>query len=103
MLIDKNTGQIFPEYGPNMMWNLKYGHGGMMTGPGGMMGPMISGWGGMGLGMGLTWILIIVGLFLLFGYGRTETREDRARNIARERLARGEITKEEFEEILKVL
>jgi hypothetical protein len=43
MLIDKNTGQIFPEYGPNMMWNLKYGHGGMMTGPGGMMG----GFGGM--------------------------------------------------------
>lgn len=38
MLIDKNTGQIFPEYGPNMMWNLKYGHGGMMSGPGGMMG-----------------------------------------------------------------
>jgi hypothetical protein len=43
MLIDKNTGQIFPEYGPNMMWNLKHGHGGMMTGPGGMMG----GFGGM--------------------------------------------------------
>lgn len=38
MLIDKNTGQIFPEYGPNMMWNLKYGHGGMMSPPGGMMG-----------------------------------------------------------------
>jgi hypothetical protein len=38
MLIDKATGQVFPEYGPNMMWNLKYGHGGMMTGPGGMMG-----------------------------------------------------------------
>ena len=30
MLIDKQTGSIFPEYGPNMMWNLKYGHGGMM-------------------------------------------------------------------------
>jgi hypothetical protein len=37
MLIDKTTGRIFPEYGPNMMWNLKYGHGGMMTSPGGMM------------------------------------------------------------------
>lgn len=36
MLIDKTTGRIFPEYGPNMMWNTKYGHGGMM-GPGGMM------------------------------------------------------------------
>ena len=30
MLIDKYTGQIFPEYGPNMMWNTKYGHMGMM-------------------------------------------------------------------------
>ena len=38
MLIDKKSGQIFPEYGPNMMWNLKYGHGGMMGGSGGMMG-----------------------------------------------------------------
>jgi len=36
MLIDKSTGQIFPEYGPNMMWNTKYGHAGMMSG--GMMG-----------------------------------------------------------------
>lgn len=36
MLIDKGTGSIFPEYGPNMMWNTKYGHGGMMGG--GMMG-----------------------------------------------------------------
>lgn len=32
MLIDKRTGRIFPEYGPNMMWNTKYGHGGMMGG-----------------------------------------------------------------------
>ncbi len=39
MLIDKETGRIFPEYGPNMMWNTKYGHhGGMMGGRGGMMG-----------------------------------------------------------------
>ena len=32
MLIDKSTGRIFPEYGPNMMWNINYGHGGMMGG-----------------------------------------------------------------------
>jgi len=32
MLIDKQTGAIFPEYGPNMMWNQKFGHGGMMGG-----------------------------------------------------------------------
>lgn len=38
MLIDKQSGRIFPEYGPNMMWNTKYGHGGMMGGPRGIMG-----------------------------------------------------------------
>ncbi len=25
LLIDKYTGQVYPEYGPNMMWNTKYG------------------------------------------------------------------------------
>ena len=25
LLLDKNIGNIFPEYGPNMMWNTKYG------------------------------------------------------------------------------
>jgi hypothetical protein len=25
LLVDKSSGAIFPEYGPNMMWNLKYG------------------------------------------------------------------------------
>ena len=31
MLIDKYTGSIYPEIGPNMMWNTKYGmHSGMM-------------------------------------------------------------------------
>jgi len=38
MLIDRENGRIFPEYGPNMMWNTKYGHGGMMGGHGGMSG-----------------------------------------------------------------
>jgi hypothetical protein len=34
LLINKYTGDIFPEPGPNMMWNQKYGHmaGGMMGG-----------------------------------------------------------------------
>jgi hypothetical protein len=44
MLIDKKSGRIFPEYGPNMMWNTKYGHGGMMGG--GMMGGTIPPVGG---------------------------------------------------------
>jgi putative membrane protein len=69
-----------------------------------MMGSMMMGWGGMGFGMGLTWILVIIGLFLIFGYRRSETRyEDGARTIARERYARGEITKEEYEEVIKRL
>jgi hypothetical protein len=52
MLIDKNTGAIYPEMGPNMMWNTKYG---MMSG---------SGYGGM-MGAG--------GMMGGYGYGYTET------------------------------
>jgi hypothetical protein len=42
LLIDPATRNVFPEVGPNMMWNLKYG---MHAGVGGMMG------GTMGHGM----------------------------------------------------
>lgn len=35
LLVDKGTGQVYPEPGPNMMWNTKYG---MMAGGRGMMG-----------------------------------------------------------------
>lgn len=42
LLVDPSTLSVYPEYGPNMMWNLKYGlmngAGGMMGGRGGMMG-----------------------------------------------------------------
>jgi len=43
LLVDPATGTVFPEYGPNMMWNLKYGmHAGGGFGMGmmgrGMMG-----------------------------------------------------------------
>jgi hypothetical protein len=39
LLIDKRSGQVYPEPGPNMMWNNKYGMmGGGMSGQG-MMGP----------------------------------------------------------------
>ena len=31
LLVDKSTGSVFPEYGPNMMWNLKYGMRSMMN------------------------------------------------------------------------
>lgn len=42
LLIDKDTGAVFPEYGPNMMWNTKYGmHS--TSGWSGMMGGMMGG------------------------------------------------------------
>ncbi len=42
-LIDRYTGAAYPEPGPNMMWNLKYGH---MSGWGGMMGGWMGSWWG---------------------------------------------------------
>jgi hypothetical protein len=43
VLIDPDTKTVFPEMGPNMMWNLKYG---MMSGFGGYgMGGMMGGFG----------------------------------------------------------
>jgi hypothetical protein len=52
LLVDTSPQSAYPEYGPNMMWNLKYGglsHGSMMSGNGmmgGMMGSnsMIGSW-----------------------------------------------------------
>ena len=46
LLIDKQTGRLYPEPGPNMMWNTKYG---MMAGGQGVMGPN-NGGGMMGAG-----------------------------------------------------
>lgn len=34
LLVNKNTGQVYPEVGPNMMWNTKYGMMGQMMGGG---------------------------------------------------------------------
>ncbi len=53
LLVDPTSQVAYPEYGPNMMWNLKYGdlnHQYMMGGYGGGMrggygGGMIRGWG----------------------------------------------------------
>lgn len=48
VLIDPVTGNVFPEPGPNMMWNTEYG---MMSGSNfGMMGGMMNGSGMMGNG-----------------------------------------------------
>lgn len=38
LLVDKGTGQVYPEPGPNMMWNAKYGMMSGGRGMGGMMG-----------------------------------------------------------------
>ena len=38
VLVDPASGSVYPEHGPNMMWNLKY------SGMSGMMGGMMGGW-----------------------------------------------------------
>ncbi len=45
LLIDPVTGNVWPEYGPNMMWNAKYGMMSGQAGYGGMMGGMMQGFG----------------------------------------------------------
>ena len=86
-----------------MMGRITNGFAGMMSGFRGMMG---FGYGWMGLGMLLFGILVIAGLWLIFGAYRPHNlyvRSDSALEIARERYARGEITKEQFEEMKRVL
>jgi hypothetical protein len=47
ILVDRYSGYVHPEPGPNLMWNTKYGHmGGMMSGFGGMMGSWQGGYSG---------------------------------------------------------
>ena len=62
------------------------------------------GWGGMGLGMLLFWGLLIAGIVMLVkcfrgsgACGKRE-REKSALDILKERYARGEIGREEFEQ-----
>ena len=76
--------------------------GGLYGGGFGMMG---GGFGLMGLGMILFGLLVLVGLWFIFSGYRPHgyAQNDGALIIARERFARGEITKEEFEKIRKDL
>jgi uncharacterized membrane protein len=85
--------------------------GGSMMGPGGMMGRgMMGGWGpgagfvgGGGLGL-LFFLLLVVGVVLIVsGLTRREGRTDEALQILRARLARGEITKEQFDGLREAL
>jgi putative membrane protein len=75
-----------------------WGMGSHMWGTG-----MMIGWGGMGLGMGFFSILFLVGLFLLFSDRFSYRSEDRAKAILRERYARGEVSEEEYREMMKKL
>ena len=71
-----------------------------------MMWPwMWGGWGGMGAGMLFFWLMICAGGFYFFrgwGWPRRRYRYD-PREIVRERYAKGELSKEEYEEIKKNL
>ncbi len=70
----------------------------------------------MGFGMGMMggggftliiWIIIIVGIIYLMSNRNTDNnysnKENKAEEVVRERYARGEINKEEYEELLKDL
>lgn len=67
------------------------------------------GWGWVGLGivhMALFWILVILGIAVLFRWltGSSPVRvEDRAIDILRERFAKGELTREQFEQMKQAL
>ena len=62
------------------------------------------GWGGMGFGMSLFWILLIVAIVMLLqnipgsGTSSEQRQEKTALDILKERYARGEIEREEFEQ-----
>ncbi len=84
-------------------------HGGWGMGPG-----MMDGWGMGWIGMILMvafWVLVIVGIVFLIrwlailgrSHGSRERGSDAALDILRQRYARGEISKEEFEEKKKGL
>jgi putative membrane protein len=90
--------------------------GGGMMGPGGMMGRgMMGGWGpgpgfvgGFGGGFGLLFLLLVIAGVVLIVSGLTRrdvkgTTSDEPLQILRARLARGEITKEEFEDLKEAL
>jgi hypothetical protein len=51
LLADPLTGVVFPEFGPNMMWNTTYGHMGAMGGMANMMGSAPGMMGGSPTGM----------------------------------------------------
>lgn len=86
--------------------------GGGMMGPGGMMGRgMMGEWGpraGLFGGFGLLFLLLVIAgvVLIVSGLTRKETKgaaPDEPLQILRARLARGEISKEQFEELKEAL
>jgi len=78
-----------------------------MMGPGGMMGRGMMGgygWGGFGLLPLLALILLVAGIVLVArgAIGRA-TADDEPLQILKQRLARGEITPQQYEELKKAL
>ena len=72
-------------------------------------GPDGWGWGWIGLGilhMGLFWILVILGIVVLVKWlagGGAPQAEKRALDILKERYAKGELTREQFEQMKRDL
>ena len=98
------------------MMSMMMGGGGMTNGGGGMMGNMM-GWSNWGIGSGwgwfgwifmiLFWILVVAGIVALvkwlIGQIGERGKEKSAPDVLKERYAKGEINKEEFEEKKKDL
>lgn len=89
------------------MWIFAWGGYGFM---GGMMGGYYGGWGWMPIMMIMFWAIIGVGVYLLYRSWTPSRRveppeasRDNALAIAKVRLAKGEITAEEYEIIKKTL
>lgn len=90
-----------------MLWMMG-GGGNPMMGNGSFGNKM--GWGGLGLlgwvPMLIFWVLLILGFIALTHYlresgKRRNTKEDTAREIVKQRYAKGEISKKEFDQIIK--
>ncbi len=89
--------------------------GGWMMGPG-MMGSGMMGWRGYGYGYGFNWLgallqmilflvflgLIAFGIYYLIGRGKP-TPSDRSLEILKERYAKGEISREEYDRMRQEL